>query len=157
YMDVANSAAPADIIDRAKRDVANWLQRWTTGAARDDFWDTDSLVRLCRDTRYALLGRQGFGRMVWYIDDLDRCEPEVVLEILRAHRAFMSEAGMVLIYAMDYNIVSQLVGDHVRSKGPQLLVISQDPRMQSVAWGQMYLEKFFGRRIRPPEPRQEAV
>lgn len=88
-----------------------------------------------------LLGRPDYhgrrdGRLVVFIDDLDRCSPESVVEVLESLRLFLSENGVVTVLGLDEEFVSLAIADrysHVagRDESPQT-------RLQ---FGRSYLEK----------------
>lgn len=133
-------------------DAAHWREMWDVVHSDDEHWSTDRLLRLIRDTRWALLGRHGLGRLFLLVDDLDRCDPEIVIEVLRVHRALLGEWGIVLVYAMDYDIVAQIVGRKFSQNNVGVTLGPAEVTYFNWIVGQHYLEKFFGRRIRPPQP-----
>jgi formylglycine-generating enzyme required for sulfatase activity len=55
----------------------------------------------------ALLDPQGAGRLVVFVDDLDRCLPEKALEVLEAIKLFLEAAGVVFVLGMDQTVIRQ--------------------------------------------------
>lgn len=130
--------------------AAKWLDTWAQ--ADRDHWDYDRLQLLIREMRHALLGG-GVGRIVWFIDDLDRCEPDIILKTFELHRTLLEEWGVILVYSMDYNIIAAVIGENFLKDGGYL------PFEVETAWqqGMMYLEKFFNLRFRPPSPLETSL
>lgn len=65
----------------------------------------------------------GEGRMLCvFVDDLDRCSPEGVLEVFEAMKLYLDVPGIVFVVGYDQDIVSELIlqrkgyGDAVRSR-----------------------------------------
>lgn len=65
----------------------------------------------------------GTGRMLCvFIDDLDRCSPEGVLEVFEAMKLYLDVPGVVFVVGYDQDIVSELIlkrkgyGDRVKSR-----------------------------------------
>lgn len=136
--------------------AGEWLKKWKQIPFQE--WNFEIFRTLIRETRAALLGGGGLSRIVWFIDDLDRCEADTIVRILQLHRTLLEEWGVVLIYAMDYKIIASVIGEHFLNQGGKY-----DPHERKEQWdtpllqGQMYLEKFFSERIRPPEPTEEKL
>ncbi|MFH2035261.1 MAG: P-loop NTPase fold protein [Candidatus Zixiibacteriota bacterium] len=69
-------------------------------------------------------------RMVIFIDDIDRCQPNKITQILEAIKMFINYENFVFILAMDAQVVRMAVGQ-------QYKFISKDVER----WGRFYLEK----------------
>ncbi|MCB0627900.1 MAG: SUMF1/EgtB/PvdO family nonheme iron enzyme [Saprospiraceae bacterium] len=54
-----------------------------------------------------LLDPQGTGRLVIFVDDLDRCLPEKALEVLEAIKLFLEVSGAVFVLGMDQTVIRQ--------------------------------------------------
>jgi formylglycine-generating enzyme required for sulfatase activity/energy-coupling factor transporter ATP-binding protein EcfA2 len=54
-----------------------------------------------------LLDPEGTGRLVVFVDDLDRCLPEKALEVLEAIKLFLEVAGVVFVLGMDQAVIRQ--------------------------------------------------
>jgi hypothetical protein len=76
-----------------------------------------------------------------FVDDLDRCSPEGVLEVLEAMKLYLDVPGLVFIVGYDQDIVSDLV---LRQKGYSETITGRD-----------YLEKFIQIVYRIPRPTSE--
>ena len=136
---------------RLRSYAASWRSRWPEDNAR--VWTLQLVVELVRDVRYALLGGGGISRLVLFIDDLDRCAPEGILGLLDLNRALLHQRGLVKVFSMDYQIVSAVVGrSFLRGGGRYQGPGPTADRRTAETQGSMYLEKFFGARVRPPAP-----
>lgn len=62
---------------------------------------------------HSILGNEG--RLVIFVDDLDRCLPEKAVEILEAIKLFLDVPGVVFVLGMDREIVRRGVETHYRS------------------------------------------
>ncbi len=82
-----------------------------------------------------------FSRIVLYIDDLDRCPPEKVVEVLQAVHLLLCFPLFVVVVAVDARWVSGALHDRF----PQLLAMSREVegRMVFGATAGDYLEKIF--------------
>lgn len=80
------------------------------------------------------------GRLVIFVDDLDRCLPEKAVEILEAIKLFLDVPGTVFVLGMDREIVRRGVEVHYRSvmnlspgeKGSEELPIDGDLYLQKI-------------------------
>ena len=70
-------------------------------------------------------------RMVLFIDDLDRCLPDVTLEVLEALKLYLNIPKLVFVVGLDRGIVDAIVGKHYEGHGVQGLKAGQ------------YLDKIF--------------
>jgi hypothetical protein len=119
--------------------------------------------------------RQEFNRMVEnprvrkpiyvFIDDLDRCQPNVALDILEAIRISLAEAKCIFIVAVDDRLIGQGLrmryGDRPNGQALKLqygeLMINTTEDDDLERKGQEYIEKIiqFGIRL-PPTSRQQC-
>lgn len=53
-------------------------------------------------------------RMVVFIDDLDRCLPEVALQVLEALKLYLNMENLVFVVGVDRSVVNQLVAGHYK-------------------------------------------
>lgn len=58
------------------------------------------------------------GRLVVFVDDLDRCTPESALAVLEALKLFIGNARCVFVLAMDFDLVAAAVGSKLGSHDP---------------------------------------
>lgn len=77
--------------------------------------------------RYVIGRGEGGGRMVVFVDDLDRCLPEKAIEVLEAIKLFLDVPGCVFILGLDHQIIAR--GIEAKYKDP------------SVVDGNLYIEK----------------
>jgi internalin A len=56
-------------------------------------------------------------RVALFIDDLDRCSPDVTLEVLEAIKLYLNIEPLVFIVGLDRNVVDAIVGKHYADKG----------------------------------------
>jgi len=141
--------------DLLKRHTAAWYKKWQDTAP--EIWSYESFLKLVGEMRGAF-GGGGPTRIVWFIDDLDRCKSDLILEVLRIHRTLLEKWGTVLVYSMDYTIIESVVGKHFREQGGIYTPYTQGKEWDTdLKQGQMYLEKFFSVRLRPPEPSLEHI
>jgi CheY-like chemotaxis protein len=88
--------------------------------------------------------RSGDDRLLCvFVDDLDRCSPKVVLEVLEAMKLYLDVPGMVFVVGFDEDIVSEVV---LRDKG-------YAEKMKARG----YLEKFIQISYRIPQPEDEQA
>lgn len=84
-------------------------------------------------------------KMVFLLDDVDRCSPEVVFNILSAINFFLAtEIDAVFIIAMDKNYVSQSIKSHFNSQGIDIN-------------GYDYIDKFIQLSFSIPKASQEGI
>jgi len=55
----------------------------------------------------SLLDEKGRGRLVVFVDDLDRCLPEKALEVLEAIKLFLEVPGVIFVLGMDQDVIRQ--------------------------------------------------
>ncbi|MCK4607626.1 MAG: hypothetical protein KAU35_10050 [candidate division Zixibacteria bacterium] len=72
-------------------------------------------------------------RLVFFIDDIDRCQPDNVLRVLEAIKLFLDIEGFVFFLAMDTKIVRHAVGTHYS------FMCKDGPAKEEM--GRSYLEK----------------
>ncbi|WP_430784121.1 KAP family P-loop NTPase fold protein [Actinoplanes sp. G11-F43] len=82
------------------------------------------------------------GRLVVFVDDLDRCHGETAIAVLDALKLFLGEASCVFVLAMDFDVIAAAAAKRV--DGDQ-------------ARGRQYLEKLIHFPYHLPEVRFEAV
>lgn len=85
-------------------------------------------------------------RIVVFVDDIDRCEPEEIVGILEALQLFMVKNNIVFILAMDTKVVRRAIGKRYDFMGDD---VSAD------AIGRQYLEKIIQIPFHIPEPNKE--
>jgi hypothetical protein len=71
------------------------------GMLHRDFLMLDAQLRAFRQTDQAGAGIAGYERIVLYIDDLDRCAPEKVLEVLEAVHLLLALPLFVVVVGVD--------------------------------------------------------
>ena len=56
-------------------------------------------------------------RLVLFIDDLDRCMPDVALEVLEALKLYLNIPNIIFVVGVDRNVVDELVQTHYERLG----------------------------------------
>jgi hypothetical protein len=116
-----------------------WKQLSIDARARNE---TRDLLRSALRGWTAGDGRSGGGRMiVVFIDDLDRCAPDVIRAVCDAVKQYLSVPGLVFVLGCDQNVVETAVGDAGESA--------------SATIGRRYLEKIVQASYSIPIPTQE--
>nr|WP_316642000.1 P-loop NTPase fold protein [uncultured Roseateles sp.] len=80
-----------------------------------------------------------FNRIVLYIDDLDRCAPAKVVDVLQAVHLLLGFPLFVVLVAVDVRWVSRALESHY----PTTLAAPGQPQTGSIATAHDYLEKIF--------------
>jgi len=75
----------------------------------------------------------GFQRLVVIIDDIDRCDPRGIMDVLESIKHFLQIKEMVFIIAMDTKVVRKAVGNHYKFMGDNKTLCDE--------MGDYYLEK----------------
>ncbi|MCP4657516.1 MAG: hypothetical protein GY856_19090 [bacterium] len=83
------------------------------------------------------------GRLIVFIDDLDRCEESAVVELLESIKLYLGSKGCVFVLALDENAVLSALERHWQGR-------SEDANRE-------YLEKLFQAVVPVPLPRAPAV
>jgi hypothetical protein len=94
-------------------------------------------------------------RVCVFVDDLDRCMPDVALELLEAIKIFLGQVPCVFIVAAD----ESLIGQGLKLRYRDLLETGGDGPIQALfdQKGKEYFEKIIQLRIRVPERTPEQV
>lgn len=56
-------------------------------------------------------------RLVLFIDDLDRCMPDVALEVLEALKLYLNIPGLLFVAGLDRGVIDQIVTKHYEKSG----------------------------------------
>ena len=56
-------------------------------------------------------------RLVLLIDDLDRCLPDVALEVLEALKLYLNIPGLLFVAGLDRSVIDQIVTEHYKKSG----------------------------------------
>jgi formylglycine-generating enzyme required for sulfatase activity len=95
----------------------------------------------------------GNGRLVVFIDDLDRCQPEYVVKMLEALKLALLCPQCVYVLGVD----EQKVADAIRYHYKKTLSESPDERREAAAFGRSYLEKIVQLPVRLPAILQDSM
>lgn len=68
-----------------------------------------------RDWIESTLGKNE--RLVVFIDDLDRCMPEIALQVLKSLRLYLNIEKLVFVVGADRSVISKLVREHYKRLG----------------------------------------
>jgi hypothetical protein len=94
-------------------------------------------------------------RVCVFIDDLDRCMPDVALDLLEAIKIFLEDSPCTFLVAADEN----LIGQGLRLRFKDLLETDTGTEIQQLfdRKGQEYFEKIIQLGIRVPQPTPEQT
>ncbi|MGB3440392.1 MAG: P-loop NTPase fold protein [Actinophytocola sp.] len=122
------------LVDRARGDAyAGSLGLIST--IRKDF---EQLIRLLKEWRdHPTPEHQPIDRIVLYIDDLDRCDPEQVVNVLQAVHLLLALDLFVVVVGVDPRWLARSVGSHYRQ------LLDEHPGTDGQATPTDYLEKIF--------------
>ena len=90
-------------------------------------------------------------RLVVFIDELDRCAPDQVVEVLATMRAFLDEPGCVFVVAADQQVLERAL----TKKAPNTTPL--DPDNPYYSTGTEYLDKVFQHQIAIPPVRHRSL
>jgi hypothetical protein len=107
-------------------------------------WVTDFLGPQAPSNKKARGVTREAARIVLFIDDLDRCLPEVTLEVIEALKLYLNIDHLVFVVGLDETVVRAVVAEHYRKAGV-------DP-----AKAARYLDKVFQVDLRIP-PSEAAM
>ena len=112
--------------------------------------DVEALPRFQKLFREILEAKAGTDPVYVFIDDLDRAQPDVALDIMESIRIALSEGDCVYILAVDERLIAQ----GLRLRYRELFAKEEDAAI--AAKGQEYLEKIiqFRTRVPPRTPEQ---
>ena len=134
------------------RNIKAWANKWQKKEGERE-WTFTEFQALVREIRHGVLGGHGLSRIVIMIDDLDRCEPDIIWNVFCLHRILLQEPGLLFVYAMDESRVAEAIGGRLLMTGRNsLLEFQQAGSVRSFERGERFLEKFFTHKLRPPQP-----
>ncbi|HYQ62361.1 P-loop NTPase fold protein [Actinophytocola sp.] len=100
--------------------------------------DFEQLIRLLKEWRTRPTPEHPpIDRIVLYIDDLDRCDPEQVVEVLQAVHLLLALDLFVVVVGVDPRWLTRSVGSHYRQ------LLDERPGADGQATPTDYLEKIF--------------
>ncbi len=135
---------------RLIEDARAWLAVW---ADRSGPWTPKEFHELIESVRYGILGRGGTARILFVIDDVDRCGHDVLMGVFDLHRTMLERWGALLVYPMNATVVMRVVERDFLEKGGLGAGAGPSPHAWAYAeQARMWMEKMFFRRMRPPEP-----
>jgi hypothetical protein len=133
-------------------DPAQLLQKGKSEIARNRIESTqESRQVLCELFQKKAKGQ----RICVFLDDLDRCTPDVALDLLEAIKIFLGEVPCIFIVAAD----EHLIGQGLRLRFKDLVADNNQEQAQSFLTqkGQEYFEKIIQMGIRVPERTPEQT
>lgn len=136
----------------AKVDIAQLLKQEKDDTMRRRIQSVAEFRRVLRD----LFETRAKGATVYvFIDDLDRCMPDVALDLLEALKIFLGETRCFFIVAAD----EQLIGEGLRIRYKELLEIAPTGETARLfaRRGKEYFEKIIQLGIRVPEHSAQEV
>ncbi|MBE2200732.1 MAG: SUMF1/EgtB/PvdO family nonheme iron enzyme [Anaerolinea sp.] len=87
----------------------------------------------------SLLDEKGRGRLIVFVDDLDRCLPEKALEVLEAMKLFLEAPGVIFVLGMDQDVIRQ--GIEARYAAAFRRQGKEGERLELPIQGDSYLQK----------------
>jgi KAP-like P-loop domain-containing protein len=100
--------------------------------------DFEQLIRLLKEWRdHPTPEHRPIDRIVLYIDDLDRCDPEQVVDVLQAVHLLLALDLFVVVVGVDPRWLARSVGSHYRQ------LLDEHPATDGQATPTDYLEKIF--------------
>jgi hypothetical protein len=130
------------------------LNSGTSGQAKDDqkpAEQVDALTKFQEIFRSLIGNRVGRDPVYVFIDDLDRAQPDVALDIMESIRIALSECDCVYIVAVDQRLIEQ--GLRLRYRD----LFQQEHELEIETKGQEYLEKIIQFRTRVPKRTDEQT
>jgi hypothetical protein len=91
-------------------------------------------------------------RLVIFIDDLDRCRPDSVVEVLEALRVFFDDKGVIVVLGLDEEFVSLAIADRYAH-----IVAKDENSVTRLQFGRSYLEKIIQVPVYLQKPASEAI
>ena len=111
---------------------------------------SDSFERALREALKKYLGEAN--RLVIFIDDLDRCLPEVAIQVLEAMKLFFDQAQVIFILGVDRDVVDRMM---VRHYTEALKPTSSQEQAHVARKARQYLDKMFQIEVQvPPTDKQ---
>ncbi|MCL2467178.1 MAG: KAP family NTPase [Micrococcales bacterium] len=107
-------------LDQAGHGVFSGYQRRSEALRKDRMAVVDAQVQLRNHFAQALDALAGEGRLVFFVDDLDRCLPENVVNLLEKIRLFMNHEKCVFVLAVDDQAVERAVQQVKQYEDPQV-------------------------------------
>jgi hypothetical protein len=131
---VIPAIAPAVFIAGLMAFLNNQLtvKRTTLPPATDDQFE-GIFTKLVKD----ILAKSSMDRLVVFVDELDRCPAQRVVDVLDTVRTFLESAGTIFIVAADREVLEQALKERVSQSTPSDLI---NPYYSS---GSEYLDKVF--------------
>jgi len=139
-------AAMRGLFGESKVDIAKLLKEEKDETTRRRIRSVDEFRKVLRD----LFETRAAGvRVCVFIDDLDRCMPDVALDLLEALKIFLGETRCIFIVAAD----EQLIGEGLRLRYKELLEIApvEESARLFARRGKEYFEKIIQLGIRVPD------
>lgn len=96
--------------------TVNEVLSTTTRDESDRYQDVNRFESDFADAVRGFVGKQG--RLVVFIDDLDRCTPVAALNVLEALKLFLGDARCVFVLAMDFDLLATVAGQKFGDGAP---------------------------------------
>ncbi len=125
--------SPVDDIQKA----AEAISRETKTRQRRQLFHMEQFEEMFREA-VRLIG-DGQGRLIIFVDDLDRCLPEKAIEVLEAIKLFLEVPGTVFVLGMDREVIQR--GIEARYGGYFRQQIKGEDRRELPIRGDTYLQK----------------
>ncbi len=123
--------------DKAIKEAAEAISRDVQAYHRDQLFHMEQFEKTFADTIAEILGDDG--RLIVFVDDLDRCLPEKAVEVLEAIKLFLEVPGVVFLLGMDQSVIRRGIEARYGSYFQQL--DGDDARSELPIRGDSYLQK----------------
>ncbi|MCX7856246.1 MAG: KAP family NTPase, partial [Anaerolineae bacterium] len=110
-------------------DLAEAIQRRARTARLEQLISMEQFEATFQQVLRDILGSEG--RLVVFVDDLDRCLPEKAVEVLEAIKLFLEVEGTVFVLGLDREVICRGIEVYYRRQGSEVPISGDD-----------YLEKF---------------
>ncbi|WP_395515543.1 P-loop NTPase fold protein [Pseudorhizobium flavum] len=108
-------ADPKDDLLKTDQDYADRVERLITSSSAKELLHSEEIADLRRTTERPVVNNsEAFNRIVLYVDDLDRCPPEKVVQVLQAVHLLLSFTLFVVVVAVDTRWVSKSLEDQYK-------------------------------------------
>lgn len=133
-----NTLAGADDVDEPEFNTAiSAIRREVHKHRREQLSSMEQFEETFKEAVKLALGETNEGRLVVFVDDLDRCLPEKAVEVLEAIKLFLEVPGTVFVLGLD----SEVVRRGIEARYASLFQVQGYRRRGSPVNGAVYLQK----------------
>jgi formylglycine-generating enzyme required for sulfatase activity len=121
--------------DTELKEAASAVRREIHTYRREQLHSMEQFESTFQEVLKLTLGEKG--RLIIFVDDLDRCMPEKAVEVLEAIKLFLEVSGTVFILGMDQEVIERGIEAHYRS----LFRLEESERRELPIRGDVFLQK----------------